>query len=72
VYFLSKQYMTSQHQIEDPKESWLFTSEIAKGVFTELNKIQVVAADRTSASHNRRDAAINKPLGGTANPVPHG
>jgi hypothetical protein len=57
--FLSKQYMTSQHQIEDPKESWLFTSEIAKGVFIELNKIGVVAADRTLASHNHRDAAIS-------------
>jgi hypothetical protein len=49
--------MTSQHQIEDPKESWLLPSEIAKGVFTELHKIRVVAADRTSASHNHKDAA---------------
>jgi hypothetical protein len=55
--FLSERYMTSQHQIEDPKESWLFTSEIAKGVLTELHKIRVVAADRTSASHNHKDAA---------------
>jgi hypothetical protein len=55
--FLSERHMTSQHQIEDPKESWLFTSEIAKGVLTELHKIRVVAADRTSASHNHKDAA---------------
>jgi hypothetical protein len=55
--FLSERHVTSQHQIEDPKESWLFTSEIAKGVLTELHKIRVVAADRTSASHNHKDAA---------------
>ena len=55
--FISERYMTSQHQIDDIKESWLFTSEIAKGVFSELYKIRVVAADRTSASHNHKDAA---------------
>jgi hypothetical protein len=55
--FISERYMTSQHQIEDPKESWLFTAEIIKGVLTELHKIRVVAADRTSAAHNHKDAA---------------
>jgi hypothetical protein len=55
--FISERYMTSMHQIEDPKEAWLFTSEIIKGVFTELHKIRVVAADRTSSTHNHKDAA---------------
>jgi hypothetical protein len=55
--FISQQYMTSQHQIEDPKESWSFTSEICKGVFTELHKLRMVAADRTSSQHNHKDAA---------------
>jgi hypothetical protein len=55
--FVSERHMTSLHQIEDPKEAWLFASEIMKGVFTELHKIRVVAADRTSATHNHEDAA---------------
>jgi hypothetical protein len=54
--FMSERYVTSLHQIEDPKEAWLFTAETAKGVLTELHKIRVVAADRTSATHNRKDA----------------
>ena len=49
--------MTSQYQTDDSKEAWLFTSEIAKGVFTELYKIRTVAADRTSPTHNHKDAA---------------
>jgi hypothetical protein len=55
--FISERYQTSLHQIEDPKEAWLFTAEIIKGVFTELHKIRVIAADRTSATHNVKDAA---------------
>ena len=55
--FLSEKYMTSLHQIEDAKEAWLYTSEILKGVFSELHKIRAVAADRTSSIHNHRDAA---------------
>ena len=55
--FISERYMTSLHQIEDPKEAWLFSSEIIKGVFSELHKIRAVAADRTSANHNHKDAA---------------
>jgi hypothetical protein len=48
--FISERCMTSLHQIEDPKEAWLFTAEIVKGVFSELHKIRVMAADRTSAT----------------------
>jgi hypothetical protein len=55
--FISERHATSLHQIEDPKEAWLFTAEIVKGVFTELHKIRVIAADRTSATHNNKDAA---------------
>jgi hypothetical protein len=55
--FISERYMTSLHQIDDPKEAWLFTAEIVKGVYTELHKIRVMAADRTSATHNHKDAA---------------
>ena len=55
--FISERYMTSFHQIDDPKEAWLFSSEIIKSVFSELHKIRAVAADRTSATHNHKDAA---------------
>jgi hypothetical protein len=55
--FVSERYNTSLYQIEDPKEAWLFTSEIIKGVYTELHKIRVMAADRTSSVHNHKDAA---------------
>jgi hypothetical protein len=55
--FISERCATSLHQIEDPKEAWLFTAEIVKGVFAELHKIRVIAADRTSATHNHKDAA---------------
>jgi hypothetical protein len=55
--FISERCMTSLHQIEDPKEAWLFTAEIVKGVFSELHKIRVMAADRTSATHNPKDAS---------------
>jgi hypothetical protein len=55
--FTSENYMTSLHQIDDGKEAWLYTSEIIKGAFSELYKIRVVAADRTSATHNHKDAA---------------
>jgi hypothetical protein len=55
--YISERYMTSMHQIDDTKESWLFTSEIGKAVFTELHKIRSMAADRTSATHGHKDAA---------------
>jgi hypothetical protein len=55
--FLSENYMTSFSQIEDAKEAWLYNAEIAKGTFTELYKVRVVAADRTAAVHNHKDAA---------------
>ena len=45
------------HQIDDTKESWLFTSEIGKAVFAGLHKIRSMAADRTSATHGHKDAA---------------
>ena len=47
--FISECYMTSVHQIEDPKEAWLFSSEIIKGVFSELHKSerwQLIARQR--------------------------
>ena len=55
--FITEHYTTSLHQIGDPTEAWLFTAEIVHGVFMELYKIRVMAADRTSAVHGHKDAA---------------